>query len=156
MNGGSTDIGRLIIVSNRLPYTLTRTPEGWSSAPSTGGLATAIEPQSMSRVGWDGVLVLSEFAGAATEMREAFLVNPYDEERTAETIVRARGGDEEQQHERMRRLYQRVTANNIFEWATRFLSEVRLASSNNDSQRLEEKTRPLSIVNEVSRAEFTV
>lgn len=49
---------RLIIVSNRLPYTLTRTPEGWSSAPSTGGLATAIEPLFTSTggvwIGWSG------------------------------------------------------------------------------------------------------
>ena len=32
----------------------------------------------------DGVLVLSEFAGAASEMGEAYLINPYDEERTAD------------------------------------------------------------------------
>src|SRR5207253_1960877 len=36
-----------------------------------------------------GVLVLSEFAGAAAEMGEALLINPYDEERTAATIKRA-------------------------------------------------------------------
>src|SRR5207237_8150751 len=36
-----------------------------------------------------GVLVLSEFAGAAAEMGEALLINPYDEERTATTIKRA-------------------------------------------------------------------
>lgn len=124
--------------------------------PLRDGLNLVAKEYVACRMGRDGVLVLSEFAGAAAEMREAFLVNPYDEERTAETIVRALACDEEQQHERMRRLYQRVTANNIFEWATRFLSEVRLASSNNDSQRLEEKTRPLSIVSEVSRAEFMV
>ena len=37
----------------------------------------------------DGVLVLSEFAGAAAEMGEALLINPFDEERTAATIQRA-------------------------------------------------------------------
>ena len=36
-----------------------------------------------------GVLVLSEFAGAAAEMGEALLANPYDEERTAEVVLRA-------------------------------------------------------------------
>ncbi len=33
-----------------------------------------------------GALVLSEFAGAAAEMGEAFIVNPYDDEHTASTL----------------------------------------------------------------------
>src|SRR5438094_10143257 len=60
----------------------------------------------------DGVLVLSEFAGAAAEMGEALLINPFDEERTASTVERALALDEQERRERMRALHNRVLRNN--------------------------------------------
>lgn len=68
-----------------------------------------------------GVLVLSEFAGAASEMGEALLVNPYDEERTAETLRRALEMPDAEQRERMRALHRRVLRHNVFAWGERFL-----------------------------------
>jgi len=50
----------------------------------------------------DGVLVLSEFAGAAAEMGEALLINPFDEERTASTVERALALDEDERRQRMK------------------------------------------------------
>jgi trehalose 6-phosphate synthase/phosphatase len=73
----------------------------------------------------DGVLVLSEFAGAAAEMGEALLVNPYDEELTAEAVARALLMPEGEKRERMERLRARVLRNNVFEWGERFLSNLR-------------------------------
>jgi trehalose 6-phosphate synthase/phosphatase len=70
----------------------------------------------------DGVLVLSEFAGAAAEMGEALLINPFDEERTAATIERALGLDEQERRQRMTTLHHRVLRNNVFRWAERFLA----------------------------------
>jgi trehalose 6-phosphate synthase/phosphatase len=75
-----------------------------------------------------GVLVLSEFAGAASEMGEAFLVNPYDEERTAETIERALELPAERRRERMTALHKRVVRNNVFAWGDRFLANLREAA----------------------------
>jgi trehalose 6-phosphate synthase/phosphatase len=75
--------------------------------------------------GGDGALILSEFAGAAAEMGEAFIVNPYDEERTAETIARALALPVEQRKERMQALYNRVTRNDVFAWSERFLEALR-------------------------------
>ncbi|HEX8459443.1 MAG TPA: bifunctional alpha,alpha-trehalose-phosphate synthase (UDP-forming)/trehalose-phosphatase [Pyrinomonadaceae bacterium] len=75
-----------------------------------------------------GVLVLSEFAGAASEMGEAFLVNPYDEERTAETIERALELPADQRRERMRALHKRVVRNTVFAWGDRFLSNLHEAA----------------------------
>jgi trehalose 6-phosphate synthase/phosphatase len=68
-----------------------------------------------------GALVVSEFAGAAPEMGEAFLVNPYDEERVASTIERALKLSEEERRQRMARLYRRVVRNDVFAWGDRFL-----------------------------------
>ncbi|HZH30447.1 MAG TPA: bifunctional alpha,alpha-trehalose-phosphate synthase (UDP-forming)/trehalose-phosphatase [Pyrinomonadaceae bacterium] len=75
-----------------------------------------------------GVLVLSEFAGAASEMGEAFLVNPYDEERTAETIERALELPAERRRERMSALHKRVVRNNVFAWGDRFLANLHEAA----------------------------
>jgi len=71
-----------------------------------------------------GVLVLSEFAGAAAEMGEALLINPYDEERTASTIERALALDEDEQQQRMKALHARVLRNNVFWWGDRFLTSL--------------------------------
>src|SRR6266851_541195 len=69
----------------------------------------------------DGVLVLSEFAGAAAEMGEALLINPFDENRTAETIGRALALDEQERRLRMTALHNRVLRNDVFHWGDRFL-----------------------------------
>jgi trehalose 6-phosphate synthase/phosphatase len=69
----------------------------------------------------DGVLVLSEFAGAAAEMGEALLINPFDEERTAEIVARGLTLDEEERRARMRALHQRVIRNDVFHWGSRFM-----------------------------------
>ncbi len=114
--------------------------------PLRDGLNLVAKEYVACQRGQGGVLVLSEFAGAAAEMGEAYLVNPYDEEQTAETIAEALTlSDDEEHHERMRRLYKRVTDNNVFAWADRFLTNLRSASVDGDSRRLAEKSQPLPI-----------
>lgn len=68
-----------------------------------------------------GMLVLSSFAGAAPEMAEALLINPFDQERTAFTVVRALGINEEERRDRMLPLHERVLRNDVFVWGERFL-----------------------------------
>ncbi|MGA8438505.1 MAG: bifunctional alpha,alpha-trehalose-phosphate synthase (UDP-forming)/trehalose-phosphatase [Candidatus Sulfotelmatobacter sp.] len=77
----------------------------------------------------DGVLVLSEFAGAAAEMGEALLINPFDEERTAATIKRALALDEQERQLRMTALHNRVLRNDVFHWGERFLAALQDAVS---------------------------
>jgi trehalose 6-phosphate synthase/phosphatase len=69
----------------------------------------------------DGVLVLSEFAGAAAEMGEALLINPFDEDRTARVVARALTLEDDERRSRMRALHQRVVRNDVFHWGHRFL-----------------------------------
>jgi trehalose 6-phosphate synthase/phosphatase len=77
----------------------------------------------------DGVLVLSEFAGAAAEMGEALLINPYDEERTASSVERALRLDEGERRLRMKALHGRVLRNDVFRWGERFLTSLQEAVS---------------------------
>ncbi|MEK6701035.1 MAG: trehalose-6-phosphate synthase [Planctomycetota bacterium] len=70
----------------------------------------------------DGVLILSEFAGAARDLSEALIVNPYDTEEFAEAIRRAVEMPAAERRERMTRMYQQVSENNIYRWAAKFLT----------------------------------
>jgi trehalose 6-phosphate synthase/phosphatase len=92
-----------------------------------------------------GVLVLSEFAGAASEMGEAFLVNPYDEERTAEAIERALALPEDIRRERIRALHKRVVRNNVFAWGDRFLANLRESAEASRALNFSEKPEALPV-----------
>jgi trehalose 6-phosphate synthase len=72
----------------------------------------------------DGVLILSEFAGAADQLgKEALLVNPYDIEETADAIYRAFTMEPEERRRRMHRLRAQIRRNDVHRWARSFLAE---------------------------------
>ena len=71
-----------------------------------------------------GVLILSTFAGAALELHDALLVNPYDVQQLAGAIHRALDMSEEEQSVRMQRLRSGVRENNIYRWAASLLSDL--------------------------------
>jgi len=68
-----------------------------------------------------GVLVLSRFTGAAEQMREALLVNPYDTGGTAEVVQRALRMPLQERVERHRALLARVTEHDVHWWRRGFL-----------------------------------
>lgn len=70
-----------------------------------------------------GVLVLSRFAGAAREMTEALIVNPYHVEETADALLRAAVMPAAEQRERMASLRSTVREFNVFRWAGRMLAD---------------------------------
>ena len=70
-----------------------------------------------------GVLVLSRFAGAAREMPEALIVNPYHVEETADAIHRAATMPPLEQRERMASLRSTVREFNVYRWAGRMLAD---------------------------------
>jgi trehalose 6-phosphate synthase/phosphatase len=102
----------------------------------------------------DGVLVLSEFAGAAAEMGEALLINPFDENRTAETIARALALDEQERRLRMTALHKRVLRNDVFHWGDRFLVALQEAVSERGryADRQPQRLRPPEIHDAYVRA----
>ncbi|HYD42113.1 MAG TPA: trehalose-6-phosphate synthase [Anaeromyxobacter sp.] len=70
-----------------------------------------------------GVLVLSRFTGAARELAEALLVNPYDLEEASAALFTALEMPPAEQAERMRALRAQVSEFNVYRWAGRMLSE---------------------------------
>jgi alpha,alpha-trehalose-phosphate synthase [UDP-forming] len=69
-----------------------------------------------------GALVLSEFTGAADELRQAFLCNPYDIEGVKSTILQAARSSPAEAARRMRALRRRVIEYDVHHWANTFLA----------------------------------
>jgi trehalose 6-phosphate synthase/phosphatase len=102
--------------------------------PLRDGLNLVAKEYVACKSSGDGVLVLSEFAGAAAEMGEALLVNPYDEESLSQTISRALSIGEPERRERMMALYRRVHKNNVFAWGGRFVENLSAAAQTRSQQ----------------------
>jgi alpha,alpha-trehalose-phosphate synthase [UDP-forming] len=71
-----------------------------------------------------GVLILSTFAGAALELSDALLVNPYDVQQVAGAILRALEMPTEEQTTRMQHMRANVREYNIYRWAANLLSDL--------------------------------
>jgi trehalose 6-phosphate synthase len=74
-----------------------------------------------------GVLVLSRFAGAAEQLKEALLVNPYDTEGTAQAIQRALQMPLEERQARHQKLLERIRSQDVHWWRRTFLQALETA-----------------------------
>jgi alpha,alpha-trehalose-phosphate synthase [UDP-forming] len=86
-----------------------------------------------------GVLILSQFTGAARELRDALLVNPYDIDQTAEAIRAALEMEPEERQMRVHRMRRIIREQNIYKWAGNLvteLCELRLDSADRPQARL--------------------
>ncbi len=71
-----------------------------------------------------GVLILSRFTGAARELHDAIIVNPYDTESTAEAVAQALEMNVSEMVDRMRRMRKSVRERNIYWWAATLIGEL--------------------------------
>ena len=89
--------------------------------PLRDGMNLVAKEFVASRADGDGVLVLSEFAGAAAELGDALVVNPYDVDAVSNAIGQALAMPQEERRRRMRALRQRVTSYDVHAWARSFI-----------------------------------
>jgi trehalose 6-phosphate synthase/phosphatase len=92
--------------------------------PLRDGMNLVAKEFVASRIDGDGVLVLSEFAGASWELPEAVQVNPYDVDGTAESCYRALSMAEEERRTRLGPLRTRVATYDVHRWAMTFLEQL--------------------------------
>ena len=71
----------------------------------------------------EGVLILSEMAGAAAELNEAIIINPVDNIEMAEAIFNALEMETEEKHTRLERMKNRISNYNVFTWAFDFFNQ---------------------------------
>jgi alpha,alpha-trehalose-phosphate synthase [UDP-forming] len=77
-----------------------------------------------SRCDEGGMLVLSQFTGAARELIDAVLINPFDYESSGEAIYTALTMPEEERKKRIVKMREVIQQNNIFLWAGKIISEL--------------------------------
>jgi trehalose 6-phosphate synthase/phosphatase len=111
--------------------------------PLRDGMNLVAKEFLATRAHEDGALILSEFAGAAAELTEAVLVNPYDVDGVAEAIDRALKMSGEEQQRRMKRLRARVFGYDVYRWTDKFLTDLESASLSRTPSSGEESLRPL-------------
>jgi trehalose 6-phosphate synthase len=92
--------------------------------PLRDGMNLVAKEYAASRVDGGGVLVLSEFAGAADELGDALLVNPHDREAVQRAMLEAASMDPVEARARMASIRQAVRANDVTHWAHMFLSRL--------------------------------
>jgi len=91
--------------------------------PLRDGMNLVAKEYCACNVNEDGVLVLSEFAGAAAQLqKDAYLVNPYDMEGIAKALNRAFHWDKEERRGHMANLRDNIRKNNIYWWVDSFLN----------------------------------
>jgi trehalose 6-phosphate synthase/phosphatase len=104
--------------------------------PLRDGMNLVAKEYVASRIDGDGVLVLSEFAGAAAELPEALIVNPYDVEAIAATLERALEMSESERRGRMMALRAKVASRPVEIWAETFVATLRDAAATHAPRRL--------------------
>jgi trehalose 6-phosphate synthase len=103
---------------------LYRTGDVMLVTPLRDGMNLVAKEYVTTRLDGDGVLVLSEFAGAADELLEAVLVNPHDTRALRDAIVTAVEMNRHERRARMAKLREDVRASDVQTWADRFLAEL--------------------------------
>lgn len=91
-------------------------------SPLHDGMNLVAKEFVASRFDEKGVLILSSFAGAAEELTDALLVNPFSIDEMADAIHRAIAMPRDECHKRMRRLRAATSENTIYRWAAKILT----------------------------------
>ncbi|WP_341230988.1 trehalose-6-phosphate synthase [Nocardioides salarius] len=92
--------------------------------PYRDGMNLVAKEYVACRFNDDGALVLSEFAGAADELRQAWLVNPYDINGMKSALLEAYRAESKETTRRMRAMRRTVTQHDVAAWADSFMTEL--------------------------------
>ncbi len=130
INGRYSRIGLPVIhyLYQTLPFNeliaLYRAGDVMLVTPFRDGMNLVAKEYAASHIDGDGVLVLSEFAGAADELTDAVLVNPHDEHALQQAIVTAVEMHRHERRSRMAGLRDQIRKSDVQGWADRFLSQL--------------------------------
>ena len=92
--------------------------------PFADGMNLVAKEYVTCRTDNTGALVLSEFAGASDDLRQAFLVNPHDINGVKDSIVQALEASPQERRRRMRSMRKQVREHDIGAWASAFLGDL--------------------------------
>ncbi len=92
--------------------------------PYRDGMNLVAKEYVACRIDDDGALVLSEFAGAADELRQAWLVNPYDINGMKAALLEACRAEPKELTKRMKAMRKTITQHDVKAWALSFLTDL--------------------------------
>lgn len=127
INGEFGEVGLTPVqyMHRELPFeeliALYRSAEVMAVTPLADGMNLVAKEYVATRFDDSGVLILSEFAGAAQELRTALQVNPHDVDGLAETISMALSLPKKESTRRMGKMRDVVASHNVFDWADSFI-----------------------------------
>jgi trehalose 6-phosphate synthase len=130
INGRYSRIGLPVIhyLYQTLPFdeliALYRAGDVMLVTPFRDGMNLVAKEYAASHIDGDGVLVLSEFAGAADELTDAVLVNPHDDHALQQAIVTAVEMHRHERRGRMSGLRDQIRTSDVQGWADRFLTQL--------------------------------
>ena len=129
INGTFGEIGQPVVTYLHRPVPKTELTAFYAAAdvmlvtPVRDGMNLVAKEYVATCTDGAGALVLSEFAGAANELRQAYLCNPHDLEGVKDAIMAAAVDDPpEERRRRMRALRRQVLGNDVHAWARRFFN----------------------------------
>lgn len=127
INGEYAEVGKVVVhyLRRNLPFdelvAMYRAADVMVVTPLCDGMNLVAKEYVVSKVGDSGVLVLSEFAGAADELRSALTVNPHDVDGLAETLHKALHLPAREASRRLRAMTRAVRRNTVYDWAGNYL-----------------------------------
>ena len=130
INGESQRIGRPPIVYMHVSYPRLEMAAFYRAAdvmvvtPLRDGMNLVAKEYIACRQRDDGALVLSEFTGAARELRQAYLVNPHDINGLKDRLLEAMKDSPQNKARRMRAMRRQVVEHDIYRWANTFLDDL--------------------------------
>ena len=131
MNGEYGQVGKTVIhyLHQNLPFdelvALYLVADIMIVTPFRDGMNLVAKEYVMTRRDLTGRLVLSEFAGAAAELRGAFMVNPHDLEGIKDAIRLAVNAGPKEARDRMSRMRRKTYRRDVYDWAESFLAALR-------------------------------
>ena len=148
LNGEFGRVGRPIVhylhqpVDREELVALYRAADVMVVTPLRDGMNLVCKEYVASRRERDGVLVLSEFAGAAAELTSALLVNPHDLGSVTQALERALTMEPEEERTRMRTMHRQVMSHDVDRWARSFLDflDPATAETSSPQEALDERT----------------
>lgn len=130
INSQTGDVGRAPIVYMHRGFprqtmaAMYRIADVMLVTPLRDGMNLVAKEYVACHPGDGGSLVLSEFAGAASELEQAYSVNPYDLNGMKDVFMRALTDSYEERAKRMRALKEQVSTHTIERWADSFLGDL--------------------------------
>jgi trehalose 6-phosphate synthase len=130
INGDHGKIGRPAIHYLHSSYpreemaALYRTADVMVVTPYRDGMNLVAKEYVACRGADDGALVLSEFAGAAEELRQAWLVNPYDLNGMKQALVDACRAEDRERARRMRAMRRTIRQHDVAAWASSYMTSL--------------------------------